>query len=238
MCVSEYKEHIKAFNELVAAKKGEYRVAVNSPTYSNESNNKAFVKAIRSLTPEEGAQVLDGVQLPNKPITWTKPETAQYVLFFLNYAVRDPKKIEESMVKSSAMLEKYIRPHMIGPLPPMPAHGVAHPRQLTYDPNAPAGGAIGDVPYSLDAAELAAVNAVEAALDASEATAVANAGQGDSAAPATGPTEASDPTVLVSSKAAERTRKEKRVKGGGSDNESESADRKKGRSTTKKHGDK
>lgn len=133
ICASEYKKDIKALNELVVAKLGEWRVAVNTPTYGNANNSKAFVQAIRSLTPEEGTDLLDGKQPNGKNITWTKPESAQYVLFFLNYAARDPLKIEEALKRSNSLL---IEHKILGPeVAPLE---VPHHRFPVTVPNTPA----------------------------------------------------------------------------------------------------
>lgn len=119
ICLSEYKmskDDVKTFEGLVQRGEGEFRVAVNTPTYYNESNNQAFVEAIRKLTPAEGAMLLDGIPIPGVNIVWSRPEQAQYVLFFLNNAKRKAEQIESDTKKTIEVINKLILRQDIYPL--------------------------------------------------------------------------------------------------------------------------
>lgn len=115
ICVSEWAakiDNLKGFCELVTKGLGEFRVAVNTSTYINETLNQQLIKAIRTFTPQDGADFLDG-KYSKTPVTWTRPENVEYALFFLNKQARDEKVVVEAVGQAKELLSKFIRPERI-----------------------------------------------------------------------------------------------------------------------------
>lgn len=107
ICVSEHvdKANVEKFSGLVSSKQGEYRVAVNSSTFYNRDNMVAFIAALRALSPEDGARLLDGKPIPGSSIVWTRPDTLDCLLFFLNYAAR---KVDQPILSDLAQIERFV----------------------------------------------------------------------------------------------------------------------------------
>lgn len=157
ICVSEHfsPDNVKAMDELISKGQGEYRVAVNTSTYVNEALSAAFVRAIRTLTPEEGSLLLDGKPIPGKTINWSRPENAAYVLYFLYHPARKEAVRSEALAKAKELLTQLIRPDNIVSVKPAPAQGLdvaSRLAQQTSAGQADGSVAVGDVLSNLGTA--------------------------------------------------------------------------------------
>lgn len=113
ICVSKYMGSVKEYGIHVVEKRGEFRVAVNTPAY-HDSTTGDFIKMVQSLTPVEGALLLDGQPIPGKNVAWVRPEVALYTLYFLNYPARERRNsdLNKLLGPSIEQLSHFIHPEM------------------------------------------------------------------------------------------------------------------------------
>lgn len=151
ICVTDYTtgdidEDLKMMNkfiQLVKAGKGEWRVAVNSPEYSDMSKAQEIFYLASKATPAQGAQFLDkgsatlDADTPDElTITWTPVpfERRRYALFYINLLRGGNLEAEKAKAREALSTGGYAK------APPSAAGVAASPAvqrptlQLTHDP--------------------------------------------------------------------------------------------------------
>lgn len=147
ICVSDYLPQpgiAKEFSKLVAAGKGEYRVAVNQPMLASAEHAPLIYSVIEGLTPAEGVELLDTGAVKGKPMPWGPiPNPVRYAIVYINYGSHASEDENALTMEWAAKIVEHLKPREGAAETPAAAadkkSNVQETKRNRVDPSAEAG---------------------------------------------------------------------------------------------------